>query len=204
MKNMSKQEFLQRLKNALAGLPQEDIEERVSFYNEMIDDRMEDGLTEAEAVAEIGAVEEISAQIVAETPFPKLVKEKIRRKQGLRVWEIILLVLGSPIWLSLLIAVFAVIFSAYIVFWSLIISLWAVEVSFLVSAFASVIMGIVFAFKGNGAFGIALVSAGILLAGLSVFLFFGCREASRGILILTKKMALGSKSIFMGRRKENE
>ena len=201
---MSKHEFLQRFRDALSGLPQEDIMERVTFYSEMIDDRVEDGLTEEEAIAEIGAVEDISAQIVAETPFPKLVKEKIRQKQRLRVWEIILLVLGSPIWLSLLIAVFAIIFSVYVVIWSVIISLWAVEVSFVASAFAAVILGIVFAFRGEGMFGVALISCGILLAGLTIFLFFGCREASRGILIITKKMALGCKSMFIGRNRENE
>ena len=201
---MSKQEFLQRLRGALAGLPQEDIAERMTFYSEMIDDRIEDGLTEEEAVAEIGAVEDISAQIVAETPFPKLVKEKLRKKQSLRAWELILLVLGSPIWLSLLIAAFAVILSVYVVIWSVIISLWAVEVSFIVCAFAAVIAGIFFAFRGQGMFGVVLISCGIVLAGLSIFLFFGCREVSRGILVLTKKIALGCKSMFIGRNEENE
>ena len=43
---MNKQEFLTRLRLGLAGLPQEEIAERVSFYHEMIDDRVEDGLTE--------------------------------------------------------------------------------------------------------------------------------------------------------------
>ena len=201
---MSKQEFLERLQEALSGLPQEDITERVNFYSEMIDDRMEDGLSEEAAVAEIGAVEEIKTQIVSEVPLPKIVKEKIKQKQHLRAWEIVLLVLGSPIWLSLLIAAFAIILSLYIVVWSLIISLWAVEVSFIVSAFAAVAGGIYFAFRGEGMLGVALISAGIVLAGLSVFLFFGCREASRGILVLTKKIALGLKSMFIGRRKENE
>ena len=201
---MSKQEFLERLQEALSGLPQEDITERVNFYSEMIDDRMEDGLSEEAAVAEIGAVEEIKTQIVSEVPLPKIVKEKIKQKQHLRAWEIVLLVLGSPIWLSLLIAAFAIILSLYIVVWSLIISLWAVEISFIVSAFAAVAGGIYFAFRGEGMLGVALISAGIVLAGLSVFLFFGCREASRGILVLTKKIALGLKSMFIGRRKENE
>ena len=35
-----------------------DLEERLTFYSEMIDDRMEDGMSEAEAVAAIGEVEE--------------------------------------------------------------------------------------------------------------------------------------------------
>jgi uncharacterized membrane protein len=48
---MGKQEFLTRLGKALSGLPREDIEERLNFYSEMIEDRMEEGLSEEEAVA---------------------------------------------------------------------------------------------------------------------------------------------------------
>ena len=51
---MNKTEFLVRLQQGLTGLPQEDIDERLNFYNEMISDRMEDGLGEEEAVACVG------------------------------------------------------------------------------------------------------------------------------------------------------
>lgn len=54
---MTKQEFLLRIRNGLAALPKEDIEKSVEYYREMIDDRMEDGLSEEEAVAAIGSPE---------------------------------------------------------------------------------------------------------------------------------------------------
>ena len=75
---MNKQEFLLELSKGLSGLPMEDIEERIVFYGEMIDDRMEDGLSEEDSVREIGNVDEIISQIIAETPITKLVKEKIK------------------------------------------------------------------------------------------------------------------------------
>ena len=65
---MNKREFLQKLENGLSGLPREDIEQRLSFYAEMIDDRIEDGFSEEEAVAGIGTPEEIAAQVIEETP----------------------------------------------------------------------------------------------------------------------------------------
>ena len=77
---MSKQEFLAALRNGLAGLPQEDIEERIGFYSEMIDDRMEEGLSEEEAVAQIGPVEDVIEQIIGDTPFTRIVKEKVMPK----------------------------------------------------------------------------------------------------------------------------
>ena len=57
---MTKQEFLDRLRRSLAGLPLEDAEERLAFYDEMIDDRMEEGLAEEEAVSSFGTPEEIA------------------------------------------------------------------------------------------------------------------------------------------------
>ena len=59
---MTKQEFLAELREKLKGLPEQDLEERLSFYSESIEDRMEDGLSEEEAVAGVGTVEEIVAQ----------------------------------------------------------------------------------------------------------------------------------------------
>lgn len=58
---MSKEEFLAQLRRGLAGLPQEDVEERLTFYSETIDDRIEEGLTEEAAVADVGDVDEIAA-----------------------------------------------------------------------------------------------------------------------------------------------
>ena len=194
---MSKQEFLEYLRKGLSGLPQEDIEERLTFYGEMIDDRIEEGLTEEDAVSRIGTVDTIIPQIKADIPITKLVREKITPKKNLRIWEIVLLILGSPIWLSLLITAFAVILSLYASLWSVVISLWAVFGLVIGCAFGSVVAGIVFACSGNVLSGIAMLAAGIICAGLSIFMFYGCKAATNGVLMLTKKMALGIKSLFV-------
>ena len=194
---MNKHEFFEQLGRGLSGLPQEDIDERLMFYGEMIDDRMEDGLTEEEAVAEIGSPDEIASQIIAETPLTKLVKQKVKPKRKLKAWEIVLLAVGSPIWVSLLIAAAAVVFSLYITLWSLIISLWAITLAFGVSAVACVAACPLFIIRGYGLTGLALIGVGLLLAGLTVFLVFGCISASKGTVRLTKKIILGIKSLFV-------
>ncbi len=198
---MGKNEFLDRLREGLSGLPSGDIEERLTFYGEMIDDRVEDGLTEAEAVEEIGPVEKVVAQIIEETPISRLVMEKVRPKRRFRAWEIVLLVLGSPIWLSLAIAAFAVVLSVYIVIWAVILSLWAVDLSLAAGALGCAAVGIVMLCRGEGLRGIVAIGAGLVLAGLSVFLFFGCRAATRGALYLTKCIARWIKSLFLGKEK---
>ena len=196
---MSKQEFLVQLRKGLSGFPQGDIEERVTFYSEMIDDRIEEGITEEKAVAAIGTVDEIVKQVIAETPLAKIAKERIKSKRRSRAGEIVLLVLGSPIWLSLLIAAFAIILAAYIVVWSVVITLWSIEASFAACTLGGIVSATVFSFQGNGFTGLAMLGAGIICAGLSIFMFYGCKAATKGILLLTKKMALGIKALFVGK-----
>ncbi len=194
---MTKQEFLAQLRKGLSGLPQDDIEERSMFYSEMIDDRIEEGLSEEEAVLAAGAIDEIVAQAVADIPLAKIAKERIKPKRQLKVWEIILLALGSPIWLSLGFAVIAVMFSLYVVVWSLLISMWAVFASLVCCVSAGLIAGIRLACIGSILAGIAMLAVGIVCAGLSIFAYYGCKAATKGILQLTKKITLWIKNCFL-------
>ncbi len=194
---MNKQEFLEKLRLELGGLPQDEIDERINFYSEIIDDRTEDGLSEDMAVNQIGPVEEIVRQIVADIPLTKLAKARIKPKRRLRVWEIILLVLGSPVWLSLLIAAVAVIFSLYVSLWAIIISLWAVFGALIGGAFGGVAAGVVFALNGNIWSGAFMLAAGFICAGLSIFMFYGCKAATTGTLLLTRKIAIRIKKCFV-------
>ena len=193
---MTKQEFLSDLRNSLSVLPHEDIEERIAFYSEIIEDKIEEGLPEEEAVNEIGSVEEIVSGIIADIPLSKLVKEKIKPKRTLSALEMLLIVLGIPVWFPLLSAAGAVVLALYVAIWSVIISLWAIFASFIGCAIGGTGSGIVLAFTGNMLTGMAMVSGGIFCAGLSIFAFFGCKAATKGIHILTKKIVIGVKNLF--------
>ncbi|MBQ7858269.1 MAG: DUF1700 domain-containing protein [Oscillospiraceae bacterium] len=197
---MNKKEFLAQLRKGLSGLPREDIEDRLAFYSEMIEDRMEEGFSEKEAVSAIGSVDEIVSQIVADTSLVKIAKERIKPKRRLKAWEIVLLAVGSPIWLSLGIAAIAVVLALYIVLWAVMLSLWAVFGAVLACGLGGMAGGIVLICNAEVFTGIALVAAGILCVGLSIFLFFGCKAATKGIFLLTKKYAVWIKNRF--RKKE--
>ena len=191
---MTKQEFLNELKAALRGLPREDVEERLVFYSEMIDDRIEEGLSEAVAVDEMGPVSHVASQIVAEIPFTKLVKERMTPKHRLSGGEITLLVLGAPLWISLLLAAFAVVLSVYVSVWSVVVSLWAVFASLVASAFGGILGGLSVISFGSKAAGAVLVAAALCAGGLSVFCFFACRAATNGMAVLSAKLALAIKN----------
>ncbi len=198
---MTKKQFLDELERGLSGIPKNDIYERTTFYSEMIDDRMEDGLSEEEAVAGIGPVEDIVKQVLSETPLTKIVKERITPKQGLKPWQIVFLVLGFPVWFPLLIAFFAIVFFLYVVIWSVITAFWAAFAVFIGVLFVSLIVGIIYAFLGRPVTGLSLISAALVLAGLSIFWFFICKASTKGAAILSKNIALGIKHMFVGRNK---
>ncbi len=197
---MTKTQFILEVYEKLPYLPSKEIDERISFYIEIIDDRIEDGLSEEEAVSAVGSIDDIVSHIVAEVPLTKIVKERIKSKRKLKAWEIVLLALGSPIWVSIGLALFAVILSVYISLWSVLVSLWAVFVSLVCSAIGCVALGVFYACIKDVLLGLVAISAGLICAGFSIFMFYGCKVAIKGILILTKKFAIWLKNCFV--RKE--
>lgn len=194
---MTKLKFLLSLQEKLSGFPQDEVEERLNFYSEMIEDRMEEGLSEEEAVAKLGPVDQVVSQIAAEIPLIKIAKKKITTKRRLKWWEILLLALGSPVWLSLMIAVFAVVFALYISLWTVIVSLWACFGALVGCAFGGIAAGIGIICQSNVPSGVAMIGAALVCAGLSIFWFYGCKSATKGILILSKKTVIWIKKCFV-------
>ena len=172
---MKKNEFLQELGIEILGLPQEDTERWLEYYTEMLEDRIEEGMSEEEATASLGDPKAIARQILSQTPFTKLIKNKIKPKHKLRVWEILLVALGSPIWLSLAIAALAVFFSAFVSLWAGIVSIWAGELAVAVSGIAGVLFSFFLIGTGTTYQGLLLLGGGLFCVGLSYFGFFLCR-----------------------------
>ena len=217
---MKRQEFLIRLSECLDGLPKEDIQKSLDYYAEMIDDRIEDGLTEEQAVAQIGVPEEIAKTIFKEVPIAKRIKSRIKSKRELSGAELALIIIGSPIWLSLLIATFAVVFSVavavLVVGFAVVVTLYAVLCSLYAGVFAigaCAVAGVVYSFVASISLGIGqglvFMGAGLFLAGLAILLFLGCNLLAKCVFKLTKWLALLVKKTFKkflsrgGRKNEN-
>lgn len=184
---MNKHEFLAKLRSKLSDLPEDEIIERLNFYEEMIDDKMEEGLFEEEAVSSIGKVSEVAREILSNS-YEERVLERVAVKKRVKPIEIILLVLGSPIWLSIILSLIAVAVSLYAVLWSLVVSLWAVFVSFAAFSLALPLAGIFFALNGHLWSGLACFSVGLVLIGLCIFVYFGSVYAVKAVVWLTKEL----------------
>ena len=196
---MLKQDFLYKLETKLSGLSRQEIKERLNFYNEIIDDKMEEGLTEEQAVEQIGSIDTIASQIKSEFSITVSERHRGKSKTKLKAWERILLVIGSPVWGSLLISAFAVLISLYASLWAVLVSLWASFAALVASGAGGIAAGVIFSLFENSYAGIAIVGAGIVCAGLSIFMFFGCKAVTCGSLILTRKIALLIKICFVGK-----
>ena len=73
---MTKREFTDAIAEKLSGLPEDALHQALDFFSEGIDDRMEDGMSEAQAVAAMGSVDEAAEQILLDTPLPRIVRER--------------------------------------------------------------------------------------------------------------------------------
>lgn len=191
---MTKAEFLATLRQRLNGLSQEDIAERVAFYSEAIDDRMEDGLTEEEAVEQMGAAGDIAARILHENVSTSTAP--IKQKRQMSALVIILLILGSPVWISLLAAAFSIVISIYAVIWSIVVSVWSVGVALAASAIGCLAVTVLLFISGNINIAIAALAIALFCAGLSIFVFAGCKYVGIGAAILTKKTTLWIVGLF--------
>lgn len=195
---MNKYAFLTELRARLWPLPEEDAKRSVEYYSEMIDDRMEDGLTEEEAVAAIGSIDDVVNTILATGATVRPAVQSGKPPRRLRWWEILLLILGFPVWGSLVISVAAVIFSLWISLWSVVISIYATSVALGVSTLGC-IFGSFFMFDVPGTTFVAL-GAALICAGLAILFFLLGNLTAKGMIQLTKLTLKGIKGIFI--RKE--
>ena len=196
---MDKFEFMSILEEGIKALPEKERREMLDYYSEMTEDRIEDGMSEEEAVADVGDVNEIIEQVLADTPLSKLVKEKVKTRRSLTALEIILLILGSPVWLPILIAVAAVIFSVGVAFWALVFSISGAAFAFAVATIAAFAGAIVFVIKTGTIAGLVMIGIALTMAGLAILFYFAAKAAAKGLVWLGKKIIRGIKNSFRGK-----
>ena len=117
----------------------------------------------------------------------------------MKTWEIVLLAVGSPIWLALAIAAAAIVISVFAVIWSVLVALWAVPVSLIACLPAGVFTLVIKCIAGDVLSGLAMLGIGLAASGLSVFAVYGCIWATKGTWALSKLIIIGIKSMFIGR-----
>ncbi|NLV50547.1 MAG: DUF1700 domain-containing protein [Clostridiales bacterium] len=185
---MSKALFLNELAARLSSLPADEVQRTVTYYSEIIYDRIEDGMGEEEAVAGLGNVSDIADQIIMYTSLSAIVKTRVRGRR-LSALAVVLLIIGSPVWLPLLITAFAILLTIYVVLWSVVAVFWSVVISFCAGALGGMISGAVLMSGTGFAEGTVLFGSALICAGLAVFSF-------HAVLALTKAFLKFTAAVF--------
>ena len=194
---MTKDEFLLSLRENLKGLPKDDIDERISFYEEMINDLIDDGKTEEEAIEEVGPVKKIVDEIASTTPFKTIVKEKLKNKRKISPLEIILLILGFPLWFPLTIILLVLSLVAYILIWVGVIVTCSVELGFIAFGISGILKFLIYMF--NGSFSLEALGIGLFCLGASILMYFVCKEVIKLTIKFTRFIYTKIKSTIIKR-----
>lgn len=194
---MNKAKYISELNKHLHKLSSDNRKKYLDFYSEIIDDRIEEGLSEEEATTALGTPEALARQIFEEAGLDP--EQATKRK--MKTWELILLIAGSPVWGSLAVAFFAVFIALYAVLWCVDICLWAADLCFAACGFAGMAAGIALMATGHVPQGLFLLGCGLFCVGVGIFWFFLCHYATKGSAKLTKEFPKLIKRIIKG--KEN-
>ncbi|MFB0921785.1 MAG: DUF1700 domain-containing protein [Oscillospiraceae bacterium] len=159
---MTKIEYLKKLKRALKQVRHEERGKSLAYFGEVIDDRMEEGITEETAVSELESVEDAAERIIAEAAAQGQLKPK---RSAL---EITLIVVGFPLWFPVLLTVSLVVLTVYALVWVIIGALFLVSAALAVSGIAGIIG--LFMYMGSSA-AFAIFGVGLVCSGHGIALF---------------------------------
>lgn len=174
---MKKSEFLGELANRLAHLPHQEVAKIIRYYEESIDDRIEDGMTEEVSIQSLGSLDDIVTNIENEMPITSMVKDQVIKtveKSKSKGVLLALTIIGSPLWLPLLLAAICVVISLVLTGWAIYASGVVTFVSLAIVAVTGVGIGFVRIFTISLATGLAYMGVGVIAAGLMMLLFYPC------------------------------
>ncbi|MBQ6798996.1 MAG: DUF1700 domain-containing protein [Oscillospiraceae bacterium] len=188
---MDKRAFLEILRRELSVLPPQELNKQLNYYEEMLADMIEDGMSEEQAIAKMGDPVQLARGILADMPNPPHQPEPMQPPKKAStvkssVWLIIALILGFPVWGSIAIALLAVVISVAAAVLAVMIALFAVAIGLIVSGFAMLVMPFFAAIGVTIPAIIVMVGAGLLCIGLGLLSWFGLYWLIKGTSALIR------------------
>lgn len=109
---MNKEEFLRDLMKQLSSLGETECNKFTTYYGEMIDDYIEDGYTESQAIDKIGDHKSIAKNIIEDQGNIVLRESSV----GIKFLQVALLILGFPLWGSILLVIILLVLCGCVIF----------------------------------------------------------------------------------------
>jgi len=197
---MNKHDFLVVLRDRLNGLPEKDIEDSIAYYSSTLDDRIESGKSEEEAVQDLGPIDDIIRQIKSDRPLKDVVKTSIansRLNTGSWALNVILLILGFPLWFPLAITALVLVVVAYLLVWLVPLIAGVVSVSCIVGGLWSVPSAFYNGFAYGPLPGVAIFGMGLVALGIGLFAGIGTYYLGKSFVGVSGKLGRGIKSLFV-------
>ena len=168
---MDKRTFLDGLRTTLVSLPASEIDKTVAYYEEMIDDRIEEGMSEEEAVASMEPIGVLAQRIINDSPtVNKAVRKAKQSSIPVGIW-ILLAILGLPIWLPLLCLAFAIVVGVFGLLFGIIVSLFALVAALAIGGIMVMIFALFYLDIG-GMSTVLAIGLGLIGIGLGMLLAF--------------------------------
>ena len=187
---MVRKKFDKRLRKSLKGLSRQERQEVIDYYNEMIDDSIESGKTEEQAIAELGSPEDLAKKILSENyPVEPISADKgcgKKKKSSLKPLWILLIIIGSPLWLSIAVVAFGVALGLLVCALGLVIGLFAACAGLVVGGVGATIYGVIMLFIEFG-YGLACAGGGICSFALGALAAIGLFKLCKYLLGLRRK-----------------
>lgn len=169
---MKKRQFLDRLSAALSALPEEERNRTIRYYNELLEDAMEDGLSEEEAVAQLEAPEVIAQQVLQDSGIDPMEYTPNYEKKRHKWWILLLAVLTFPIWGGIAVGILGGLVGILCGLFSGIIGLLAIPIGVAGGAVGGIGMSIILFCTGNAAKGLLLLGGGLICTALTIPMTF--------------------------------
>lgn len=187
---MKKVEFLNELRSSLKQFKEDEVKEIISYYDEMINDRLEEGKTEETVIESLGSIKLISARIQSDLMNVRLSQPDNKNiVKSSNNFFIVLMLCASPALIPLGIAFFAVFISLFITFGALIFSFGVTAIALIVAAIPATIIAVSNIGIGSGllVFGVMLILTGVF-ALLTVAMISAGGEMLNFIIKQTNKI----------------
>jgi Predicted membrane protein len=209
---MTRLDFINELKKFLAPLSETERNRSILYYNEFIDDRIEDGMSEEDAIACLENPAVIAERILSEMGFSQTQtqSQSIPRYQTaektakpsrgkLTGGVIALIILGFPLWFPLLITFFSLVFALVVTVWSVVFALFAAAVSCIVACIGAVIAAPFIIFGGHLLTSIFCAGGGLIAGAFGIVLGIAAIKVVKLTWTFTKFITKKSLGLFRRR-----
>lgn len=178
---MNKAEFLDKLAFCLQKMSDSEKNKFIIYYDEMIADYVENGMTEEEAIKKIGTPKKISEELLNDYDSVKFNLPST----GSKTLNTVITIIGFPLWGSVLLAFALLVLSAYIIIWCAPIITGAGCAGFLASSIIGII-GSPFVMIKSVSLGMMQLGTGIASIGTSFLLGIATMHLTKKLIIVTK------------------